>query len=375
MERRLCGVFYMSKIAEAARRYTENGAAVYPARPDKTALIRGWNGRAAARDPERAAAYFTEFPDAQLGLACGPSNLVVIDVDPRNGGDASFRRLCAEIGLEQFESCPVVSTPGGRHIYFRAPTPRLRSASHALGPGVDIIGDRGGVLAPPSRRGEGDYAWVTPNGELPALETLPEMPAAIVERVVTRAMCRTTRQLAGRLGSRIAEGQRNDTLARIASKLRWRLDLSGSELLAALIALNERCAPPLPHDEVRMIAESIAARAAAAIDPIAWLSAWLPSLSKEREVRVASALAALADFSTGPLSPSGFLIEQRTGMPREKYYLGRKGLRERGAIRVIERGKLAPIIELLAPPASADPGTGSTDGARSALLDPAEASS
>lgn len=341
----------MSKsIVEAASRYTQYGACVYPATPDKRALIRGWNGASAARDPERAAALFREFPDAQLGIATGPSRLVVIDIDPRNGGEESWRSLCHEVGLESFYGCPSSTTPsGGSHLYFRAPAAHLRSQAHALGAGIDLVGSGGGVLAPPSSRREGPYRWRTADGDLPNLELVPELPANIIARLRTRSIRGAAAELGNHIASQIGEGERNDTLARIASKLRWRFELSEAELSAALLSLNQRCVPPLPETEVVMIAKSIARRAAASVDPIAWLASWLPQLDSEREVRVAGALAALADFVVGELTPSGRTVELRTGLRPEKYYIGRHALKTRGAIRVVGRGRRAPVIELLMP--------------------------
>lgn len=53
-----------------------------------------------------------------LGACIGPRDLV-IDVDPRNGGDASFEKLKKEIN-EDFSNAPTVTTGGGGlHVYLR----------------------------------------------------------------------------------------------------------------------------------------------------------------------------------------------------------------------------------------------------------------
>lgn len=53
----------------------------------------------------------------------------------------------------------------------------------------------------------------------------------------------------------IPEGTRDDTLFRYACKLRA-TGMGESEILAALLALNGRCDPPLPHDQVVQKAKS-----------------------------------------------------------------------------------------------------------------------
>jgi replicative DNA helicase len=88
-----------------------------------------------------------------IGLACGPQpnglNIVVIDLDPKNGGFETWAAILADIG-----SMPETAwhgTPsGGRHYFFDSPVP-IRN-SRRLGPGVDVRGEGGQVVLPPSRR-------------------------------------------------------------------------------------------------------------------------------------------------------------------------------------------------------------------------------
>src|SRR6516225_10610028 len=48
----------------------------------------------ASNDPKQISAWWVQWPDANVGIATGAvSTLVVIDIDPRNGGDASFAQL------------------------------------------------------------------------------------------------------------------------------------------------------------------------------------------------------------------------------------------------------------------------------------------
>jgi hypothetical protein len=102
-----------------------------------------------------------------FGIRTGAiSGVVVLDVDPRHGGDASLDAL----GLD-LSGVPCVRTgSGGRHFYFAYPDGGLRNSAGTLGLGLDIRGDGGQVVAPSSlhpETGEG-YRWeATPNGALP----------------------------------------------------------------------------------------------------------------------------------------------------------------------------------------------------------------
>lgn len=66
-------------------------------------------------------------------------NHLVIDVDPRNGGDESLARLNDDLGLDlKNESRFVVETGGGWHIYFSLPSGVPIMAHHKDYPGIDF---------------------------------------------------------------------------------------------------------------------------------------------------------------------------------------------------------------------------------------------
>lgn len=337
-------------ILEAALEYLKHGLCIYPVSPFKRPLVRRWNGTGAFRDSLTAERYFAENPKAQIGAVCGLSDLAVIDIDPRNGGNSSFRSLCDEVGLEAFENAAVVRTPGGgQHLYFRAGN-ALKSSTDALGRGIDVKARGGGVVLPPSRGEQGLYTWRTPGGAIPDFGELPELPQAVVRRLRINSVKTVAGNVGGRLPQVIPLHRRNDTLMRCASKLRWREGFSEVELVAALQVLNERCEPPLDKEEIVQIAHSISKRPASDVDPIIWLREVLPLDLKPTEVRVATALAVLADFLAGDeFTPAAPLIERRTGLRAEKYYQARSALERRGVLKVHSRLPDAPMIELVYP--------------------------
>jgi hypothetical protein len=99
---------------------------------------------------------------ANVGICTGPeSGLLVLDVDPRNGGDKSLARL--EFHYAKLPKTLVCSTGGGGvHFYLQHPgiTPLK---GHVPGyAGLDIKGDGGYVVAPPSLHHSGGvYQWLT----------------------------------------------------------------------------------------------------------------------------------------------------------------------------------------------------------------------
>ena len=135
--------------------------------------------KSASRDPATIQRWWSRWPEANIAVRTGrESGLVVIDVDPPHGGMLSMRRLVAADG--PLPKGPVVRTgSGGAHLYFRHPGEPVRnSAGTRLGPGVDIRGDGGYVVVPPSRHASGAlYEWRDD------IRFLPEMPDSLARRI------------------------------------------------------------------------------------------------------------------------------------------------------------------------------------------------
>jgi hypothetical protein len=103
--------------------------------------------------------WWKRWPEANVGVLTGSaSGMFVLDVDPRNGGDLTLARLEQEHG-----PLPATLTAktggGGQHILFEHPGLRV-SAGVKLGPGLDIKGEGGYIVAAPSLHASGGrYEW------------------------------------------------------------------------------------------------------------------------------------------------------------------------------------------------------------------------
>jgi len=104
------------------------------------------------------------FADAALhniGIVTGSiSGLVVIDVDA--GGEETLAKLEREHG--RLPSTVMARTGGGgRHLFFRHPgVPIKNDVKKRLGPGLDVRGEGGFVVAPPSLHTSGNsYEWLS----------------------------------------------------------------------------------------------------------------------------------------------------------------------------------------------------------------------
>jgi DNA-binding MarR family transcriptional regulator len=196
------------------------------------AVIRGW---------------WSAWPDANVGLATG-NGLVVLDVDPRNGGLTSITATQQANGALP-ATVRVLTGGGGEHLYYRAPG-QVRGGQGLLGSGIDIKGEGGYVIAPPSLHESGEIYRFDPVADLSTeMARLPTWLFTLLQQA------RRHRQ---NLAPVLEEGGRNAGLTSLAGWHRAR----GSTLeeLEELLSIeNQRlCSPPLPEDEVRAIAASVA---------------------------------------------------------------------------------------------------------------------
>jgi hypothetical protein len=114
----------------------------------------------ATTDEGQIRAWWKRWPQANIGIATGViSRLVVVDIDPRNGGHLTLEDLEADHG-QLPETVESLTGGGGRHLLYRHPGEPYRLASDSLGPGVDLKADGGYIVVPPSLHVSGRrYEW------------------------------------------------------------------------------------------------------------------------------------------------------------------------------------------------------------------------
>lgn len=133
--------------------------------------------------------WWTKWPEANVGIATGAiSDIVVIDVDPRNGGGHSLEVLEDEHGKLP-GTIEAHTGGGGHHFLFKHPRTgyvvKNSNDGKKLGPGIDIKGDGGYIVAPPSLHASGaEYAWESSHE--PGQIELAEMPSWLAEQVTER---------------------------------------------------------------------------------------------------------------------------------------------------------------------------------------------
>ncbi len=137
----------MTEPLHVALSLARHGFHVFPVGEDKVPRLKGWPS-AATTDPETIATWWTgDYEGALVGIACGPSGVVAVDIDRDKGegeGDWNLRRaglVPPPTGLEY------KTRSGGRHLLYRAPAGvELTTATGTPVPGVDIRSGNGFVV-------------------------------------------------------------------------------------------------------------------------------------------------------------------------------------------------------------------------------------
>jgi putative DNA primase/helicase len=211
----------------------------------------------ATTDPEQIRKWWRQWPNANIGVATGrKSAIIVLDVDPDNGGGDTGKALVNELGGLP-RSLKARSGGGGTHYIFNYPDFEVRSdrLSKLLGPGIDVLSDGCHFVAPRSEHRSGWlYSWF--RGQSPDEAKPTNLSQAWLQRLRPRAQP-NVRKVRRDGATDVLEGHRNNHLTSLAGKL-WRGGISLDGLLAALLAENDRrCKPPLDRSEVERIANSI----------------------------------------------------------------------------------------------------------------------
>jgi len=239
----------------AALSYARQGWPVLPLKARGKRPLTGHGLKDASTDPAQIGTWWNRWPDANVGVGTGEaSGFIVLDLDRRGQTDGAH--VAHALWGFAPEDGPCVRTGNGMHCLFKHPgfTVKNRTGGRALADGVEVKGEDGYVVAPPSVHPNGRrYEWIVePDDEL------PECPGWLLTelRDSVKPEGQGNGQIALSVVDRIPEGQRNARLASMAGGMR-RGGMSSEAIRAALLVENERCDPPLRDAEVERIAKSI----------------------------------------------------------------------------------------------------------------------
>jgi hypothetical protein len=199
-----------NKVLDAALEYAKRGWSVIPVHSHtKLPAVRWADYQNRIADESTIRAWWKEFPSANVAIVTGRiSNLFVVDVDPAKGGEAAPILDFAPTGL-------VAATGGGGyHLAYAYPDDGEPVGNRAgLTPGVDVRGDGGYIVAPPSIHASGRrYEW----GTYDAPGVMPVATLATIRTPARRNADITDNWITQLITEGAPVGERNDAAARLA---------------------------------------------------------------------------------------------------------------------------------------------------------------
>src|SRR5579864_9401605 len=226
-----------------------DGCRLFPVE-GKIPLVKDWPALASNR-AEQIAAWKKQFPACNWGLATGPgSGVFAVDFDGEQG-QASGQAWSQEHG-EDWTQTRMARTARGYHAFFRWPRTSLqiRNSASKIAPGVDVRGDGGYVVVPPSIHPSGiPYEWLN---DLPVADAPDWLLRLLQGRGIESAHTAESNE-----ETKIPAGQRTPTLFSLAGSMRKR-GMDAEAIEAALWLHNEaHCDPPLPSEKIHQLAISV----------------------------------------------------------------------------------------------------------------------
>ena len=243
----------LSSAGKTALRCLALGWKVFPCLEDSKQPATQHGLLDATGDADRVVAYWSKVPLANLAVRTGQeSGLIVLDVDVDKGGAETLKALEAK-----FEKLPptltVVTPSGGSHFYFRHPGHEIRNTVDVPGVGLDIRGDGGYVVAPPSAVGERRYEI---DDELPVAE-VPDWLANGLRQYQVNQATRGKGVWSETIRRGVSEGARNAEMTSLVGKL-VSSNMSSEQVGIVAHSINtSHCRPPLMAREIDTLVASV----------------------------------------------------------------------------------------------------------------------
>ncbi|MDO8490364.1 MAG: bifunctional DNA primase/polymerase [bacterium] len=239
----------MDNLLTHAKAYVDRGWSVIPVGTNKIPIINWKEFQERIATIEELEDWFSNESMAGIGIVTGSiSGIVVIDVDKKSGGLESIKNFSTPL-------TPIVQTGGGGfHYYYACPkNARIKTCAGDIAPGIDIRGEGGYVVAPPSLHLSGNrYEWATSFDDA----ELAELPSWVIE-----AQEKIGKRDFIEIAKGVPEGRRHDSATSLIGKLLHNRPVSEVDLLWEMIrAWNEQNPIPLPESELRTTFDGIASK-------------------------------------------------------------------------------------------------------------------
>lgn len=247
---------------------------VFPLKPRAKEPLTEHGYKDASTDPETIRDWWAQWPDANIGIPTGIA-FFALDSDPRNGSEDSLMHLVHEHGPLR-DTLSQTTGGGGYHRLYAPPEGERVPSITELWPGIDIKGEGGYIVVPPSIHPSGSrYEWDIPDENAKLIQ--PADPWLVMEILEHGVRSRSAGQKPVQLPEKIRKGSQHQTLFRWGCWMR-RKGAGEAEIYDALWSINvNRCEAPGPERNIRKLAESICSQFPALADRPATVPRQLPA--------------------------------------------------------------------------------------------------
>ena len=301
-------------ILNAALEYAAKGWSVIPISKTKQPLIE-WKTATQEylTNPDNIKKWWAKFPAANVAIVTGSrsNGLVVIDLDVDEdkgiNGVESLNEWCDKNNIFPIESSATVATGrGGQHLYFQS---NFTYHNHVgCLDGVDIRGEGGCVVAPPSIHGttKREYIWDITQDELiiPAADS--DVVFFLGEMETGKNASDTGEFVKNDFTEIVSEGGRNNKLFKYVSKLQGEGESDQAIREYAEVYNKTHLKPQLDDDEVKRTIDSVLSH-----------SEWKGSAAKKDKVEQQEEQV---QKTFRPLKPAAGLMEK--DIPEPTVYIG-----------------------------------------------------
>jgi hypothetical protein len=207
-------------------------------------------------DPFVITEWWSEEPELNIAVVTGEvSGIFVVDIDSLDA-ESELTKLETEHG--KLPATVESITARGRHVWLKCPAGRhIRNSAGRIAANIDVRGDGGFVVAPPSLHPSGKrYAW-----SVDSASAFADAPLWLLEKICPSISAKPAatpptewREL---FEASIGEGSRDCTMTRLAGYLLRRF-IDPWVVLSLLRAWNStHCDPPLPDADISRIVNSV----------------------------------------------------------------------------------------------------------------------
>lgn len=220
------------------------GYVIFPILPDEKRPLVKWS-RESTCSLEVVREWWRDWPTDNVGINCGESGIVVIDLDSEG---AARQFMSSWYRHEQDMPGLIVATRRGWHLYFESPIHgAIHNSAGRLGSGIDVRGQGGMVLAP------GSVVRGTPYTVLRGtLEAVPPMPGWLYQKLAPKppSLAQDRLKRSPKFVPRLPQAQAQ--LRQWCRKIITAPDgMQNNTINAAAHVLARDYSPPLDLDEVR----------------------------------------------------------------------------------------------------------------------------